>query len=108
MSDVTTTGADLARCLYRTMLPIRRVGPMVSEALKAGRALEANGASAEVIDVHTPRPLDMDTTLGSVVRTGRLVAVDSDWVPRGVAGEITARAAEECFDALKVPPRRIA
>lgn len=87
---------------------IAAVGPMVSEALKAAQALEANGVSAEVVDVRTLRPLDTDTILGSLVRTGRLVAVDSDWAPCGVAGEIIARAAEDCFGALKAPPRRIA
>jgi pyruvate dehydrogenase E1 component beta subunit len=86
---------------------IAAVGPMVSEALKAARALDGVGISAEVIDVRTLRPLDVDTILASVARTGRLIVVDSDWGPCGVAGEIVACAAEECFEVLKARPRRI-
>jgi pyruvate dehydrogenase E1 component beta subunit len=90
-----------------TDVTIVAVGPMVSEASKAAHGLSEAGISAEVIDVRTLRPLDIGTILGSVARTGRLVAVDSDWGPCGVAGEIVARAAEHCFDSLRARPVRV-
>jgi len=96
---VVRSGADVT---------IVAVGPMVSEALKAAQALEHVGLSAEVIDVRTLRPLDAETILHSVAKTGRLVVADSDWGPCGVAGEIIARVSEEAFDALKARPRRVA
>ncbi|HEY3068080.1 MAG TPA: transketolase C-terminal domain-containing protein [Methylomirabilota bacterium] len=82
-------------------------GPMVSESLKAAQALQNAGISAEVIDLRTLRPLDSDTILTSVAKTGRLVVADSDWAPCGIAGEVIARVAEEAFDALKARPVRI-
>lgn len=93
---------------HGTDVTLVAVGPMVAEALKAATALEASGISAEVIDVRTLRPLDTETILTSVAKTGRLVVADSDWAPCGVAGEIIACAAEQCFDALKASPRRVA
>ncbi len=83
------------------------VGPMVSESLKAAAALEESGVSAEVIDPRTLRPLDTETILNSVAKTGRLVVADSDWGPCGVAGEIIALAAEHVFGSLKASPRRV-
>jgi len=83
------------------------VGPMVSESLKAAQALEQAGLSAEVIDVRTLRPLDSETILASVGKTGRLVVADSDWSPCGIAGEVIARVAETAFDALKARPVRV-
>src|SRR5262249_20757712 len=53
------------------------------------------------------RPLDTETILNSVARTGRLVVADSDWGPCGVAGEVVARVAEHAFDALKARPVRV-
>ncbi len=82
-------------------------GPMVSEALKAAQALEAAGIDAEVIDLRTLRPLDTDTVIRSVVKTGRLVVADPDWGPCGVAGEILARVAEEALDVLRARPIRV-
>ena len=83
------------------------VGPMVPESLKAAGALEQAGVSAEVIDLRTLRPLDSDTVLQSVAKTGRLVVADSDWGPCGIAGEVIARVSEDAFDALKSRPARI-
>jgi len=84
------------------------VGPMVSEAVKAARALEeSSGISAEIIDVRTTHPLDTQTILQSVARTGRLVVADADWGPCGVAGEVIATVAERALETLKARPRRI-
>lgn len=90
-----------------TDVTIVAVGPMVSEALKAAQALAQGGLSSEVIDIRTLRPLDSETILGSVGKTGRLVVADSDWGPCGMAGEVVARVAEDGFDALKARPVRI-
>lgn len=83
------------------------VGPMVSEALKAARGLEEAGISTEIIDVRTTHPLDMDTILESVAKTGRLVVADADWGPCGVAGEIVATVAERALETLRARPRRV-
>jgi acetoin:2,6-dichlorophenolindophenol oxidoreductase subunit beta len=86
---------------------IAAVGPMVSEALRAAEGLEPTGVSAEVIDVRTLRPLDSETILSSVAKTGRLVVADSDWAPCGIAGEIIALVAEHALDSLKARPARV-
>jgi len=83
------------------------VGPMVPESLKAADALGQAGVSAEVIDLRTARPLDSDTVVQSVAKTGRLVVADADWGPCGIAGEVIARVSEDAFDALKSRPFRV-
>ncbi len=86
---------------------IAAVGPMVAEAMKAAAALEQTGLSAEVLDMRTLRPLDSDTVIQSVVKTGRLVVAEGDWSPCSVGGEIVARVAEQALSALKAAPVRI-
>ena len=83
------------------------VGPMVPESLKAAPGLEQVGISPEIIDVRTTHPLDMDTILESVAKTGRLVVADADWGPCGVAGEIIATVAERALETLTARPRRV-
>jgi len=83
------------------------VGPMVGESLKAAAAVEPEGISAEVIDLRTTHPLDAETVVRSVAKTGRLVVADADWGPCGVAGEVIARVSEQAFDLLKARPARI-
>lgn len=80
---------------------------MVWEALDAARLLEADGLSAEVIDLRTIRPLDAGTILASVARTGRLVVADTSWRAFGVGAEVAARVAEEALDALRGPIVRV-
>ena len=83
------------------------VGPLVKEALRAASVLADEGVSAEVIDLRTLRPLDADTILASVARTGRLVVADPDWAPCGVAGEVLACVVERGFASLKAAPVRV-
>lgn len=83
------------------------VGPMVPESLKAASSLEEAGISVEVIDVRTTHPLDTDTILESVAKTGRLVVADADWAPCGVAGEVIATVAEQALETLTARPRRV-
>jgi len=80
---------------------------MVKEALKAAETLVQEGISAEIIDPRTLAPLDMDTILASVHKTGRLLVVDEDYAPCGVASEIATLAMEQGFDDLDAPVRRL-
>ncbi len=81
---------------------------MVSLALQAAAALEQRGVSAEVIDPRTLEPLDIETIVRSVRKTGRLVVVDEDTERCGVGAEIGVQVMERAFDALKAPVRRVA
>jgi acetoin:2,6-dichlorophenolindophenol oxidoreductase subunit beta len=81
---------------------------MVGMALEAAAALEAEGIDAEVIDLRTLVPLDEQTILESVAKTGRLVVADEGRLRCGVASEIAATVSELGFDSLKAPPTRVA
>ena len=81
---------------------------MTIEALHAADYLEKQGVSCEVVDLRTIKPLDWETVFASVVKTGRLIALDSGFTTGSVAGEIVARVAMEKFTALHVPPARLA
>ncbi|MFS0892876.1 alpha-ketoacid dehydrogenase subunit beta [Microbacterium sp. 179-I 3D3 NHS] len=80
---------------------------MVHEAVAAAERLEDEGVSAEVIDLRWLSPLDFDTVAQSVRRTGRLLIAHEANVTGGFGGEIAARAAAECFDALHAPVVRL-
>jgi pyruvate dehydrogenase E1 component beta subunit len=81
---------------------------MVGFALEAADALAKEGIDAEVIDLRTLRPLDIDTVVASVRKTNRLVTVEEGWAPMGVGAEVAARVVEEAFDHLDAPPARVA
>jgi pyruvate dehydrogenase E1 component beta subunit len=76
-------------------------------ALKAAHELEKEGIEAEVIDLRTIRPMDVDTILASVMKTGRCVAVEEGFPQSGVTAEIAARIMEHAFDYLDAPVARI-
>jgi len=80
---------------------------MVVESLKAESELQKRGIDAEVLDLRTVKPLDVDMILKSVKKTGRAVIVDSGWKTCGLAAEISAIIAENDTRALKSPIRRI-
>jgi pyruvate dehydrogenase E1 component beta subunit len=80
---------------------------MVPQAVKAAAELAHRGIDVEVIDLRSLKPLDRQTVLGSVRKTGRLVVADGAWRTCGVAAEIAASVAEEAFDSLKCPVRRV-
>ncbi len=80
---------------------------MVDLALEAAKSLEAEGISAEVIDVRMIVPLDKETILGSVAKTGRVVVVDEAHKTGSAASEIAATIAEEAFGSLRAPIRRV-
>jgi pyruvate/2-oxoglutarate/acetoin dehydrogenase E1 component len=80
---------------------------MVHEALDMAEELAAEGTEVEVVDLRSVKPLDTDTVLASVARTGRLLAVGEAWPWGGVTAEILARVCSEGFDLLDAPAQRL-
>ena len=76
-------------------------------ALKAAEELAGQGIEAEVINLRTIRPLDFETVLKSVKKTGRLVTVEEGFPQNGIGAELGYRAAQEAFDYLDAPPTRV-
>ena len=83
------------------------VGWMVHRTLEACDELAKEGLSIEVIDPRSLAPLDMDTILASVHKTGRLLIVDEDYGPFGVGAEIAAQVMARAFDDLDAPVARL-
>ena len=82
-------------------------GAMVHESLAAAEELTHDGYDIEVVDLRTVCPIDTDTILASVARTGRLLVVSEAWPWGGVAAEVIARVATEGFGLLDAPPQRL-
>lgn len=80
---------------------------MVHKTLAACETLAAEGISVELIDPRTVAPLDVDTLLRSVAKTGRLLIVDEDFAHCGISAEIAAQLADRGFDDLDAPIRRL-
>jgi len=76
-------------------------------ALEAAKRLAEEGIEAEVIDLRTLRPLDIDTVLASVRKTNRIATVEEGWPICSIGSEICARVALEAFDDLDAPPAKI-
>jgi len=76
-------------------------------ALKAAEELAKKHILAEVIDLRTLRPLDTETIVASVMKTGRCVVVEEGWQQSGVGAEISARLMEHAFDYLDAPVARV-
>ena len=95
---VVRTGSDLTVAAY---------GPMVKVALDAATAAEEDGRQLEVIDLRSLSPLDSDTVLDSVRRTGRLVVVHEAPVTLGLGSELAARITEQAFYSLEAPVLRV-
>jgi pyruvate dehydrogenase E1 component beta subunit len=76
-------------------------------ALKAAEELEKENIHAEVIDLRTLKPMDSDTIVESVKKTGRLVTIEEGWQQSGVGAEIAARVMEHAFDYLDAPVARV-
>ncbi len=91
-------GADLTYVSY---------GQNVYHCLKAADELEKEGVHAEVIDIRTLVPLDMDTILKSIAKTNHVVVVNEAPMTCGFAGEIVARIADQGFEYLDAPPLRV-
>ena len=80
----------------------------VGQALEAAEKLAGEGIDAEVIDLRTLRPLDMDTVIASVKKTNRIVTMEQAWPVCSIGTEICARVAQEAFDYLDAPPTKVA
>jgi pyruvate dehydrogenase E1 component beta subunit len=98
VADVKRSGSDV------TIVAISR---MVSTALDAARQLEREGISAEVVDPRSLSPLDEDTIVESISRTGRLVVVDEDNPRCSVATDIASVAATRALEYLNAPVRLV-
>ncbi|MBX2903938.1 MAG: pyruvate dehydrogenase complex E1 component subunit beta [Chitinophagales bacterium] len=97
-ADVKRAGTDVTLVSYNKMMKI---------ALGAADALAESGINAEVIDLRTIRPLDVETILQSVKKTNRLVIVDESWPFTSIASEITFQVQRYGFDCLDAPIRRV-
>ncbi len=82
-------------------------GAMLHEALAAAAELTSEGYEIEVVDLRSVKPLDTDTILASVARTGRLLVVSEAFPWGGVAAEVVARVTAEGFGLLDAPPQRL-
>ncbi|MEM3085841.1 MAG: dehydrogenase E1 component subunit alpha/beta [Halobacteria archaeon] len=99
VADVKRAGKDVTVVAVLGMVPV---------ALKAADQLAKEGIECEVIDPRTLNPLDMETILASVRKTGRLVTVEEGCFTGGIGAEIAARVAERGLELLKAPPARVA
>jgi pyruvate dehydrogenase E1 component beta subunit len=80
---------------------------MVGLAVEAADQLAAEGISAEVVDLRTIRPLDIETVVNSIKKTNRVVSVEEGWHFAGIGSEIAALTMEHAFDWLDAPVRRV-
>ena len=99
VADVKRTGEDVT---------VVATSSMVGVALAAAELLEADGISAEVVDPRTLVPLDRDTLIRSVQKTGRAIVVDEGHRGYGASAELAAVIAEDAFWSLDSPVRRLA
>jgi pyruvate dehydrogenase E1 component beta subunit/2-oxoisovalerate dehydrogenase E1 component beta subunit len=95
---IARPGRDMTIVAYSAML---------HEALAVAQELATEGVEVEVVDLRTIKPLDTDTLMASVARTGRLLCVGEAWPWGGVTAEVIARVASEGFDLLDAPPQRL-
>jgi pyruvate dehydrogenase E1 component beta subunit/2-oxoisovalerate dehydrogenase E1 component beta subunit len=95
---IARPGRDMTIVAYSAML---------HEALAVATDLATEGTEVEVVDLRSIKPLDTDTIMASVARTGRLLCVGESWPWGGVTAEVTSRVASEGFDLLDAPPQRL-
>jgi pyruvate dehydrogenase E1 component beta subunit/2-oxoisovalerate dehydrogenase E1 component beta subunit len=95
---IARPGRDMTLVAYSAML---------HEALAVAEELAGEGSEVEVVDLRSIKPLDTDTIMASVARTGRLLCVGEAWPWGGVTAEVVARVASEGFGLLDAPPQRL-
>ncbi len=98
-ADIKRIGSDVTLVSYSGMVPV---------ALEAAEQLAAGGVEAEVVDLRSLAPLDVETIVSSVKKTSRAVVVEETWEFGGFAGEIVALLNEQAFDYLDGPVLRVA
>ncbi|RJO73645.1 alpha-ketoacid dehydrogenase subunit beta [Nocardia panacis] len=96
---ITRPGTDITLIGYSRMATV---------ATQVAERLAASGISAEVIDLRSLRPLDRDTLVASVRRTGCAVVAEDDWLTYGIGAEVAATISDGAFDYLDAPVRRVA
>src|SRR5690606_27841859 len=82
-------------------------GKMINVALQAAAQLEKDGINADVLDLRTLRPLDVDAILATVAKTNRVVLVEEGWPYSGITATVAALIQEEAFDELDAPSLRV-
>jgi len=97
-ADVKKAGTDVTLVSYNKMMKV---------VMETARLLDAEGISAEVIDLRSIRPLDYQTILESVRKTNRLVVVDESWPFASISSEIAFRVQRDAFDYLDAPVLRV-
>ncbi|HKM63693.1 MAG TPA: pyruvate dehydrogenase complex E1 component subunit beta [Acidisphaera sp.] len=80
---------------------------MVGVAMQAAEALAGRGIVAEVVNLRSLRPLDIETIVASVKKTNRIVTVEEGWPFAGIGAEVNMQVIERCFDWLDAPPVRV-
>jgi pyruvate dehydrogenase E1 component beta subunit len=98
VADVKRTGSDVTLIAW---------SKMVWTCLDAAKTLAEEGIEAEVVDVRTLRPLDVDTLATSVSKTGRCVVVEVGWPVAGFGAEIAYQLQKQCMDMLDAPIERV-
>jgi pyruvate dehydrogenase E1 component beta subunit len=98
VADVKREGSDVSIITH---------GKMVHVALQAAGVLEKDGVSAEVLDLRSIRPLDVDAILATVAKTNRVVLVEEGWPYGGITATVAALIQEEAFDMLDAPVLRV-
>ncbi|HEY5040761.1 MAG TPA: transketolase C-terminal domain-containing protein [Verrucomicrobiae bacterium] len=88
-------------------LTIVAYSAMVQDAMEAATELAPEGWKVEVVDLRSVKPLDTDTVMASVARTGKLLCVGESWPWGGVTAEVIARVASEGYGLLDAPPQRL-
>ena len=99
VADVKMEGVDMSVITY---------GLMLHHCLEAARSLAGEGVSVEVVDLRTVRPLDEETIVKSVEKTGKALIVHEDTKAGGIGGEVAAIVAEHAFEYLDGPVMRLA
>ena len=99
VADIKRKGKDVT---------VVAIAMMVHHALEAAEELSKEGIDVEVIDLRTVAPMDTETILSSVERTGRLVITHEAWKTGGSGAEIAATVTEKAFSSLKAPIKRVA
>ena len=99
LADVKREGRDVT---------VVATGPMVPKALEAAELLAPEGIEVEVVDTRTLVPFDKATVFASVEKTNKVIVTDEEVKRGGTSAEIASLIAEECFDALDAPVKRVA
>jgi len=97
-ADIKREGSDVTIITYSFM---------VHKALEAASILEKEGISAEVVDLRTVKPLDKETIITSVKKTSKVLCFQEAWLTCSIMSEVAAVLAEEAFDYLDAPVKRL-